>query len=63
MNEVNEIVGVVKEILQQVNSQPEIYTELAKVIKGMYDALVAQGFSEDQAMALISKQSGNLISK
>lgn len=58
-----EVGKILKVVLEQINAEPEIYTELAKALKYMYDAFVEQGFTEEQALTLISQQSGNLLGK
>lgn len=48
----NELVGTLK----AVNSNVELWDELAKCYKNAYDALCRAGFSPSQAMEIISRQ-------
>lgn len=41
-------------ILKAVEENDELFTRLAKIIRKAVDALVAEGFSRDEAMALLS---------
>lgn len=42
--------------LKSVNSNTELWDELAKCYKNAYDALCRAGFTPDQAMEIISRQ-------
>lgn len=45
-----------KDMMNLLNSDPELWDTIAKSYKNAYDALLRAGFSADQAMQIISRQ-------
>jgi hypothetical protein len=48
-----ESLGTIETTLIVLNEKRAIMTEAAKVVRVMYDELIKQGFTEEQAMALM----------
>ena len=52
-----------KEILKSVNQDSEIFQLVAAQYRAMFLALVAKGFSEEQAMEILARQGGITVNK
>jgi len=51
-----ELIEQVREGLQLISKDEELPGLMAKVIRGNYDALLAQGFTPDQAVRIVAAQ-------
>lgn len=48
------------ELCKVCNQTPELWVELAKIYKNMFDALVQVGFDKDQALKVICEQGAGI---